>query len=117
MRPTLVLTIALAVAITGNTPRTRTPLPTPAANVRGGGSLSQELSMVQIEQMRIISPDAASLEKLRRREEELKYALEAGRDIRPGERPYLFLPDSERASLPQRASCFSSTSPHGTPRS
>ena len=75
MKPALV--IALGVILTIATGHQREP-PTPKNS--DTDALENELSLVQIEKMRVISPDPAALARLSQREEELKYALLAGRD-------------------------------------
>lgn len=89
-----------------------------ARQVRDAGSLENglstlqmesELSMVQIEQMRVISPDAAQADELSRREEQLKYAL-LGHES--GVRPRLRLD-----CPPSRTPVSDSSSASGMPQS
>jgi hypothetical protein len=55
---------------------------TPAVPIPDTGELENELSLVQIEKMRVISPDSETAARLDRREEELKYALLADGTLR-----------------------------------
>jgi hypothetical protein len=47
----------------------------PAPARRGEGNIENELALVQIEQMRVISPEARVAAQFSRREEQLKYKL------------------------------------------
>jgi hypothetical protein len=75
MKPALV--IALGAILTVAVIHQREPA-TP--NNSDTDALENELSLVQIEKMRVISPDPAAAARLSEREEELKYALLADRD-------------------------------------
>jgi len=69
------LVIALGVVLTiAVTHRRQSPIPQNSDT----GALENELSLVQIEKMRVISPDPEAAARLSQREEELKYALLAG---------------------------------------
>lgn len=74
MKPALV--IALGVVLTVALLRQRqSPIPQNSDT----SALENELSLVQIEKMRVISPDPEAAARLSEREEELKYELLAGR--------------------------------------
>jgi hypothetical protein len=76
MRPALV--IALGVVCAALCMRE-----TPAPPKSPAEELENELSLVQIEKMRVISPDSETAARLNEREEKLKYELLGGRVDRP----------------------------------
>lgn len=82
MRPALVIALGLVLAIAAIQQReTLTP---PNSNA---GELENELSLVQIEKMRVVSPDSDTAARLSEREEELKYALLADGTVQKSVRP------------------------------
>jgi hypothetical protein len=70
MKPALVVAAGLFLVL-GAIHRPEHPAPARC----GDGQLENELSLVQIEQMRVISPDSIAAERLSHREEQLKYKL------------------------------------------
>jgi len=70
MKPALVIALGLVLTIALIRQRQS---PTPQSS--DASALENELSLVQIEKMRVISPDPEAAARLSEREEELKYQL------------------------------------------